>query len=343
MTTRTPRVGPLASVPQQVWDERAKRMRASRSTAPAKPELTVGACCVVPAKLSQNCNHLGTLSARVIRLTTNTADLHFAIDNSETTVSRAQALKWLAAPEQRHPGSSAKRPSDAIAAPSSTKKPKTAAAATTTPARTTPIQEPLLPLPAETANNLPSRDGKWTSSLVDAGGGGRTGSFEAIIDASVALPHTLLVGTQPATKSLANCWYFANDTNAFWHIVGHALRFRRGFHEQARPNGDVVPSIAKHLRGGELHLHEPRDEVCADYEEAVARLQGAGYALWDILSSSVRKSKKSGKQSSLDSDIRTPKAADIEGLVRRHPSIRRIVFVTGKGSADTFRKHFSEW
>ena len=208
---------------------------------------------------------------------------------------------------EHQPAAPAKRAAD-TAAPSSAKKPKTAP-------------------PADAAKLLPSRDGKWTwptSPLADLGGGGRTGSFEAIIDSTVALPHTLLVGTQPATKSLANRWYFANDTNAFWPIVGHALRFRRGFHEHMRPDGDVVPSIAKHLRGGELHRHEQRDTVVADYEEAVARLQGAGYALWDILSSSVRKSKKSGKQSSLDSDIRSPKAADIEGLVRRHPSIKAV-------------------
>ena len=208
----------------------------------------------------------------------------------------------------------AKRPADTAAAPCSAQKPKTA-----------PIREP------------------WTSPLADAGGGGRTGSFEAIIDSSVTPPHTLLVGTQPATKSIANGWYFANDTNAFWHIVGHALGFRRGFHENMRLDGDVVPSIAMHLRGGEYHPHEQRDEVVADYEEAVSRLQGAGYALWDILASSERKSKKSGRQSSLDSDIRKAKTADIEGLVRRHPSLRRIVFVTGKGSADKFRQYFSEW
>ena len=207
----------------------------------------------------------------------------------------------------------AKRPADTAAAPCSAQKPKTA-----------PIREP------------------WTSPLADAGGGGRTGSFEAIIDSSVTPPHTLLLGTQPATKSIANGWYFADDRNAFWHIVGHALGFRRGFHEDVR-RGDVVPSIAKHLRGGEYHPHEQRDEVVADYEEAVSRLQGAGYALWDILASSERKSKKSGRQSSLDSDIRKAKKADIEGLVRRHPSLRRIVFVTGKGSADMFRQYFSEW
>ena len=230
----------------------------------------------------------------------------------------------------------AKRPADTAAAPCSAQKPKTAAApcsaqkpknaaAATTPAQTAPIREP------------------WTSPLADAGGGGRTGSFEAIIGSSVTPPHTLLLGTQPATKSIANGWYFANDTNAFWHIVGHALGFRRGFHENMRSDGDVVPSIAMHLRGGKDHPHEQRDEVVADYEEAVSRLQGAGYALWDILASSERKSKKSGRQSSLDSDIRKAKTADIEGLVRRHPSLRRIVFVTGKGSADKFRQYFSEW
>ena len=233
----------------------------------------------------------------------------------------------------------AKRPADTAAAPCSAQKPKTAAApcsaqkpknsaraAATTPAQTAPTREP------------------WTSPLADAGGGGRTGSFEAIIDSSVTPPHTLLLGTQPATKSIANGWYFANDTNAFWHIVGHALGFRRGFHENhARPDGDVVPSIAMHLRGGKYHPHEQRDKVVADYEEAVSRLRGAGYALWDILVSSERKSKKSGRQSSLDSDIRKAKKADIEGLVRRHPSLCRIVFVTGKGSADKFRQYFSEW
>jgi G:T/U-mismatch repair DNA glycosylase len=231
-----------------------------------------------------------------------------------------------------------KRPADTAAPPCSAQKPKTAAAATT-PAQTAPIREPWTsPLADEGSQTAP-----WTSPLAEVGGGGRTGSFEAIIDSSVAPPHTLLVGTQPATKSIANGWYFANDTNAFWHIVGHALGFRRGFHEHGRPDGDVVPSIAMHLRGGKHHPHEQRDEVVADYEEAVSRLQGAGYALWDILASSERKSKKSGRQSSLDSDIRKAKKADIEGLVRRHPSLRRIVFVTGKGSADKFRQYFSEW
>ena len=182
----------------------------------------------------------------------------------------------------------AKRPADTAAAPCSAQKPKIA-----------PIREP------------------WTSPLADAGGGGRTGSFEAIIDSSVTPPHTLLVGTQPATKSIANGWYFADDRNAFWHIVGHALGFRRGFHENAA-RGDVVPSIAMHLRGGEYHPHEQRDEVVADYEgrglEAAGRLRSMGHPR--IVE---RKSKKSGRQSSLDSDIRKAKKADIEGLVRRHP------------------------
>ena len=168
-----------------------RRMRTSRSRASAKSELAVGAECLVPAKAAgKEFHNLGTLSAKVIRLTTNTVDLHFSIDNSEVTVSRAQALKWLL--EQRV-GSSTKQFATA-AAPSPTKKPKTAAAAAASGAASTPIQ-PSLPASAPR-----SRDGSWTSPLVDAGGGGRIGSFEAIIDASLRAPHTLLLGTQPATS-----------------------------------------------------------------------------------------------------------------------------------------------
>ena len=66
------------------------------------------------------------------------------------------------------------------------------------------------------------------------------------------------------------------------------------------------------------------------------RLTARGYALWDVVAESERKG-------SLDADIKNATFADVQALVARHPSIRRIVFVTGKLSADTFRKHFSEW
>jgi G:T/U-mismatch repair DNA glycosylase len=166
------------------------------------------------------------------------------------------------------------------------------------------------------------------------GGGRRTGSFSPLYDEAVA-PHTLILGTQPSVKSIGAGWYFGSDTNSFWHIVGEALEsyqpgmgFRRGFHQnQSRPNGDVVPAIARFLTP---------NLPAVDYAEATRRLTAAGFAVWDFIESSVRKG-------SLDSDIKEEVTADIGGFVARHPSIERIVFATGMGSAVKFRKHFGEW
>ena len=43
-----------------------------------------------------------------------------------------------------------------------------------------------------------------------SGGSGRTGSFSALTDPKVP-PHTLLLGTQPSTKSIDKGWYFGSD------------------------------------------------------------------------------------------------------------------------------------
>ena len=170
--------------------------------------------------------------------------------------------------------------------------------------------------------------GARTLEKEHGGGGGRTGSFSALYDEAVLAPHTLVLGTQPSNKSIGAGWYFGNDTNCFWHIAGEALGFRRGFHQnQSRPNGDVVPAIAKFLTP---------NLPAVDYAEATGRLTAAGFAVWDFIESSVRKG-------SLDSDIKEEVTADIGGFVTSHPSIKRIVFATGKGSADKFRKHFGEW
>ena len=93
------------------------------------------------------------------------------------------------------------------------------------------------------------------------------GSFGPLLSATVA-PHTLLLGTQPSDNSLREGKYFMTNANAFWHIVGDALGFRRGFHIDGR--AEAVDFIRPHL------LH---DEA-VDYDQAVARLTGAGYALW---------------------------------------------------------------
>lgn len=65
------------------------------------------------------------------------------------------------------------------------------------------------------------------------------------------------------------------NANAFWHIAGDALGFRRGFHIDGR--AEAVDFIRPHL------LH---DEALG-YDAAVARLTGAGFALWDIVASCV--------------------------------------------------------
>jgi G:T/U-mismatch repair DNA glycosylase len=187
------------------------------------------------------------------------------------------------------------------------------------PTESLTVQSPPMTLPI--ASPSPST---WVSSI-HSGGGNRVGSFAACVD-EIVDPHTLILGTQPSVRSLNNGWYFGSDANAFWHIVGDALGFRRGFHCNTRPNGDVVPSIAQHL----LHTE------AIQYNEAMRRLNGAGYALWDILESSERKG-------SLDSAIKNPTPAPIEAFVERYKSVQRICFATGKGSAISFRKHFADW
>ena len=147
----------------------------------------------------------------------------------------------------------------------------------------------------------------------------RKGSFPPRWDPSVPT-HTLLLGTQPSDNSLQFGQYFMTNENAFWHIVGDALGFRRGFFVGQRTGAPDF--IRPHL----LHAEE------LSYDEAMARLLSRGYAMWDIVASSVR-------PGSLDSDIKDATYADIAGFVTSHaPVLERIVFSTGAGSANIFLK-----
>jgi G:T/U-mismatch repair DNA glycosylase len=148
------------------------------------------------------------------------------------------------------------------------------------------------------------------------------GSLSALIGEA---PHTLLLGTQASDNAIDMAWAFATNENAFWHIMGDALGFRRGFHVK---RSEAVDSIRRHL------LHGP--ETAVDYEEAVARLTEAGFAVWDIVAESER-------GGSLDQDIRKPRFHDIRQLLADHPTIRRICFATGQGSAKIFRGAWKEW
>ena len=173
---------------------------------------------------------------------------------------------------------------------------------------------------AAAPNATPSKKRATTSPHFS---GPAKGSFGPLLSATVA-PHTLLLGTQPSDNSLREGKYFMTNANAFWHIVGDALGFRRGFHIDGR--AEAVDFIRPHL------LH---DEA-VDYDEAVARLTGAGYALWDAVAASNRKG-------SLDGAIRDATYADVRGLLAATPSIKRICFSTGAGSAKIFKKGNGAW
>ena len=194
-----------------------------------------------------------------------------------------------------------------------------AAARSTCPSSPAPARDPV-PAPPTQPKKKKAKTGHVGSVALPV-----KGSFPPSVDPHVQ-PHTLILGTQPSDNSLGQGRYFMTNTNAFWHIVGDAFGFRRGFWTGKR--ADAPPSIAPQL------LHPPSATV--DYDEAMRRLTSQGYALWDILASSVRKG-------SLDSAIRSPVYADVEGFVRANPSIRRICFATGKGSAEVFRKGNKEW
>ena len=151
----------------------------------------------------------------------------------------------------------------------------------------------------------------------------RKGAFPPVVDEQTP-PHTLLLGTQPSDTSLRENRYFMTNANVFWHIVGDALGFRRGFHVDGRT--EACDFIRPHL----LHDEE------LDYDDAVKKFTGAGYALWDTVASSQRKG-------SLDSAIQEAEYADVRGLLRTYPSIRRICFATGGGSAKIFAKAHAAW
>ena len=52
---------------------------------------------------------------------------------------------------------------------------------------------------------------------------------------------------------------------------------------------------------------------------------------------------KGERAGSLDQDIKNPRFHDIRALCRQHPSIERICFATGQGSAKIFRGAWKKW
>lgn len=221
-----------------------------------------------------------------------------------------------------------------IVEPSPQKKAKTSSPAKASPVKSSPQKKSKTRSPAKVSptKSSPAPKAKHSRSAVTPEPVlEECGSFQPLVDPS-SNPHTLLLGTQPGPNSLKVDRYYSDDSNAFWALVGLELGFRRGWHTHARENGDVIPSFAKEL--------PPREEmdVVESYEEGVRRLLTAGYAVWDFLERSERVMGRA-----VDAAIRNPTTADIGGFLEAHPTIRRVVFVIGKGSAIKFRPAFAEW
>lgn len=70
------------------------------------------------------------------------------------------------------------------------------------------------------------------------------------------------------------------------------------------------------------------------YSGKLRMLRGAGIALWDVVESCER-------AGALDADIRDPRPADVPGLLRRYPGIRRV-FVTGRTGALLYERFFGD-
>uniref|UniRef100_A0A7S3JUL6 Uracil-DNA glycosylase-like domain-containing protein n=1 Tax=Aureoumbra lagunensis TaxID=44058 RepID=A0A7S3JUL6_9STRA len=148
---------------------------------------------------------------------------------------------------------------------------------------------------------------------------GKKGSLAPLVHAEIA-PHTLILGTQPSDNSLKHGSYYMTNANAFWHIAGDALGFRRGFHIDNRT--EAVDFIRAHI------FHQ---NPIYNYEQAVEKLTSRGYAVWDVLIESERKG-------SLDSDIKNAIGNDLPSFLAMYPTINKICFASGASSARFFAR-----
>jgi double-stranded uracil-DNA glycosylase len=127
-------------------------------------------------------------------------------------------------------------------------------------------------------------------------GGKRIESFPPVISAGA---QTLILGSMPGVASLQAARYYAHPQNQFWPIVGEVLGF-----DPALP-----------------------------YQDRLARLQIAGFALWDVLESCER-------PGSLDAAIApsTLRTNDFTALFAAHPGLRRVLF-NGASAESIFLRH----
>ncbi|HRQ58171.1 MAG TPA: DNA-deoxyinosine glycosylase [Azoarcus taiwanensis] len=111
--------------------------------------------------------------------------------------------------------------------------------------------------------------------------------------------HTLILGSMPGAASLSASEYYAHPRNAFWRLIGELLGF----------------------------------DANLPYEQRLARLTSAGYALWDVLGACRR-------NGSLDTAIQAEslEVNPIADFLAEHPLIDRVFF-NGSTAENLFRRH----
>jgi len=97
-------------------------------------------------------------------------------------------------------------------------------------------------------------------------------------------PRALILGSFPSIKSLEHCEYYGNPQNHFWKIM------------------DALFAIDHRL----------------PYQERITCLTGHHIALWDVVSTCIRKG-------SADEEIREPVFNDISGFLTTYPTVQLIV------------------
>lgn len=118
-------------------------------------------------------------------------------------------------------------------------------------------------------------------------------SLKTAFPPSVAADARLLIlGSLPGDESLRRGEYYAHPTNAFWWLVGEVL-------------GAPLPALP--------------------YAERLARLRGAGIALWDVIAAARR-------PGSLDAAIRDAVHRDLAGFAAALPGLRAVAFNGGEAA-----------
>lgn len=96
----------------------------------------------------------------------------------------------------------------------------------------------------------------------------------------------LILGSLPGDTSLAARAYYAHPRNAFWRLIGRVVG---------------------------------KDLCALPYPDRLANIQASGIGLWDVIASADR-------AGSLDAAIRSPEAADLDGLIAGLPNLKTVAF-----------------